>query len=238
MYRLLALLPLIIGSAAAGPITLTGITFESTGNLFKHGSIYIESPSASNGFAAQGVGKVSEIVDDVGTILWSSGDNGVDLLYEFNSFERTSNTLIGSTNVYGDVGGLVNMYVSPTGLFTPTGNYVVDVDVMNNGSLFLSMEGVLNSNGYSVEGIETPTANSGNALLAVTGGEGLSYFDTNTLEQGADMYFNFSADVLATAGYDYSGSGDLSAYSVPVPTTAVLMSMGLLLLGTTIKLKT
>jgi len=216
---------LSVGMVEAMPINITGVIINSEGNLFKNGVMYIDQV----GGEARGIGKVNEIRGHDGGVLWADGDNGVELNYVFSGYNRASETNIGaSLNAYGDTGGGVSFHINTLGTFSPTGNWDNDRMGITTGDLFLEAIGHNDADGYTVQGVESDFANSGNGLLSVLGGLAATYFDQNQLPFGADMSFNFSTDTIATAGYDYSGSADVAVLSNGVP---IVGTAGLVLLG-------
>ena len=208
-----------------------------TGSVFFNTVGDAETSTEESPVVSQGVGQITAIYEGSNTI-WSSGTNGVEYNFVFDNIILAAvdgPNIFGSIS-YGDIFGEVTFFSNSIGTFSPTGDFYADSALIDNGNPVLYGIGHP-VNGFTVVGSADDDSNGGQGQLSILGG---SYFDLIVQDQlirtdgsFADMTFNFSADNIQTAGYDWSGSADFATVSqVPLPGSVFLFGSGLLgLLG-------
>ncbi len=207
------------------------------GEFVFSGSSYINPDDPSN---TQGIANITEIRRADGSLFWDNSDEDLNIVYF--DFERTSIAPgVGGSSQFTLSGGVVEFYLNTAGTFNPTGDFGRDSGILTAGDLLLTAEGATDSFGNTATGQFTSATYSSNGFLSVTGGLWAQFFNTNGIldangDAFADMTFNSSGDMIATAGYQFSGSGDLATTAiavsaVPLPAAFWMMAPALAGLG-------
>ncbi len=249
------LILLFSNPASAGTMTVDGITFEtgiiSGGNVLQTGNLSATGITGP-GQQLEGVGTVAALANAGGlTTTWTSGQNGVELVFEFTGF--TSNVVTAPTsNLPGSVsytGGMINFYVLPAGTSISAGSVAGDIAAVQSGTLFLSeTASPEDSSGDTLieiipagDTLSSFSNASAFAFFDITGGAAAVNFNTNSFADAYDIANSGLADGSLTIaissggvqnGFPLSGSGTFTgnAAAVPEPSTAVALVLGLALL--------
>lgn len=198
-------------------VTVDGITF-TTGSTFYISNIYENTVSAP-GDELSGFGSIS--FDSSPGLSCASGPGNCSLNFDFSGYTVTDIT--SSTIDFN--GGTVNFYTGDGDLFLSTSGHFYHS--LNNGRSGTLLGSFSSSTGDQISG-------TGIGQLDVTGGDAMSYFDTNTVADGlghfADFYFNssFSNVGCPDNGEPLCGSGDLHGFAVPEPGSLAIFGLGLL----------
>jgi hypothetical protein len=236
-------------SAMAVPtFTIDGITF-AQGSTFVVTSIW-ENVVTAPGATLTGIGRVSEIDDLLGNIVWQNGNNGRELTFRFDyKVEKISAS--GGNGTAWFSGGVTTFYSDSTPDFTASGTQANAIAKATDGNPWLNLIGagtgtvcgildacasgigtniVLEST-FNVTGsdLSTVSTGSGAGFFNVVDhvGAGL-YFDTNGQPSGQDIHLgsDFSKNSAAGAAFPLKGSADLDACTLStseVPTTNLVL---------------
>jgi len=238
----------------------TGLVF-NTITLFEgedltgpgNGNFYIDQV----GERLLGIGIVNQILDSKNNIVWANGQNGRELTFVISNYiaDSFTNTPIGSS-FFGNIlfsGGQVQLFSQVAGtLQTGALTQAAAVASATAGNLWLDLmastfgglTGLGNNTTLDVNVISNnpnpfiqSTNVTGRGFLDVAGGLAGANFDTNTKGRpgdDADLTFTSSGQLLApgNAGpWGFRGTGEVEAFTVPVPGSLALAGLGLLALG-------
>ena len=231
---ILSVLVLTLSSSASAAL------ISSSGGVNIFGTVYVDNDAVGDGSnsQAQGIGNVTEIRNSNGDLVWDNSVNEVSLV--FHGWDRDQlQAGIGGTTQFTSINGFAGFFINPLGTFAVTGDYAVDSVVLSTGSLVLETIGAMSGFGNTAVGQFSQTGYASNGYVDVVSSAGLfgGLFENSAVDAGngatSNMTFNISGDNLSTAGYDFSGTGDLSGVAtVPAPQPFILMVMGLMSLFT------
>ncbi len=231
-------LTLVLGalSSTANAITIDGVVLDNSGgnNLFS--GVVFEFTVSGAGDELTGHFEVDVIRGGGGGVVWTSGDNGVELTGVFHSYIVDS---INPSHIEF-TGGVMEIYSDAAENFDPA-----DPSKSNDGNLWATFAGHPSLTGITLAG----NANMGDFLTATfqgfvgglldIAGPGLAsnVLDTNGLDDGADAIFGTSFNTaLANDVFPVGGSFDVVGrplVSIPEPFTFALAALSLISLGMT-----
>jgi hypothetical protein len=239
---------------AASVTTVNGVTFPigivPGGNTLQTGFLS-ETSITGVGQTLQGIGLITAITDANNNIVWTTGQNGVELAFHFNNYVSNAITLPTATTS-GQItfsGGNLNFFTLPNGTsINGNGSQAADIAVVTSGTPWLSANAAPeDAAGDTLIGLlpqnSTLTnfrAASGFGLLDITGGPAAAYFNTNSFANAfdtanggfSDQSFTSDFSTGASGDFPVSGSGTIKANaSVPVPEPATFGMFGVGLLG-------
>lgn len=245
MKKLVSLLAGLLLTASVTATEINGVEY-GNGLILQTGTVFfntigdITTHTPEDPVISQGIGQINSIYQN-GILIWENGDNGV----EYNMiFDNITLAAFDGPNIfgqisYGDILGTFGFYSSPLGTFQATGDFVAD-------SLAITSVSVLNLFGeghpvfdLTIVGAADDDSNGGQGQLNILGGDAFDVVIQDTLirsdESFADVTFNYSSDIINTAGYDWSGSVDLKmvTQTVDEPSLAWLFGFGLGMIGLT-----
>ena len=241
---------------AASVATVNGVTFPigiiPGGNSLQTGFLD-ETLITGVGQTLQGIGLITAITDASNNIVWSTGQNGVELAFHFNNYVSTSITAP-TSSAPGQVtfsGGVLDFFTLSAGTaINGNGSQAADFAVVTSGTPWLSATAALeDAAGHTL--LATLPANStltafqaasGFGLLDITGGPAAAYFNTNqfanpfdTANGGfSDQSFTSDFSTGASGDFPVSGSGTIKANAsapTPAPEPAAIGMFGVGLLG-------
>jgi hypothetical protein len=219
--------------------TASAALISSSGGVNIFGTVYVDNDAAGDGSnsEARGVGNVSEIRFQDGSLLWSNVSHEIGMVFYGWTRDQIQSGLSGTTQ-FTSIGGFAEFFHNPLGTFNISGSWNDDSDTIKAGTNILSTIGAMSGFGSTAVGQFSQTGYSSNGYVNVESSGGLfdGLFENSQVDAGngslANMTFNISGDNLSTGGYTYSGTGDLSGVAtVPAPTPLLLMSFGLIALG-------
>ena len=251
----------VMALAATGPASATtvgGITFPA-GAVFKSTNIF-ENVVTAAGQVLDGIGFVNNISATGGTPVWSNGDNGRELTFQFAGYtveKIIAVSLVSSRILFS--GGTVDFYSDSAQNFTDTsGTQATDIARATDTDLsgaWLNLVGAatntftcdaaaacfsgvgtaitLDSTVFFNGDLGTVTSGTGIGFLDVVGGLAAGNFDTNSQPSGQDILLgsNFAGDQSGTSDFPITGTADLRSTAIPEPGTLALFGFGLLGLG-------
>jgi hypothetical protein len=234
-------------SSLANAILINGVNVVQNSQLFA-GVSYEFSSNATNpalfavGNTLQGIGSIDTIRDDQSNVIWSKGDNGVELNFVFDQYLISSITPFpGTLRYYQFVYGGARFYTNPVGTFTTGSPFATAVTGITSGALFLDTTAHIVA-GDSLTAVSNVQASipaleySGSAtgLLDILGGAASLIFDQDEFADNADMTFNASYQYIPNQqNYPLRGSVDFNTHAHLIPEPGILFNIGfgLLLLG-------
>ena len=169
---------------------------------------------------------------------------GCELTYSFSGFTVAAPPIVDANGdtILAFTGGTINFFVDYTTPYTAQKRANAE-----DGTLWLSLTGHAVANALfpgvnpTLVGVLTSfgagaDAGSGDGLLDVAGGAAATRFDTDTQTDGADFVFSSSFQPFASGGatdegYELFGTADLRGNSIPVPSSIMLLGLGLLGMG-------